>query len=153
MRVLLHAIITILLYPYGTLAQEKGILDIASLQFLKEMTAAVLDSSRILQGQRINAEFGPNNTGGTLIRPGGRDSYPSFWIRDYAMSLESGMVTANEQLHMLRLTATTQSDQTWITRNGSMVPYGAIADHIRIDDSQPIYFPGTYSFDEQGNKE
>jgi len=27
---------------------------------------------------------------------------------------------------------------------------GAIADHIRMDDSLPIYFPGTYSFEEQG---
>ncbi|MGV8096103.1 MAG: hypothetical protein AB2L24_29985 [Mangrovibacterium sp.] len=53
---------------------------------------------------------------------------------------------------MLLLTASTQCDQTWITPGGSMVPLGAIADHIRIDDSLPIYFPGTYDTQKQGNK-
>jgi hypothetical protein len=51
---------------------------------------------------------------------------------------------------MLELTAATQCDQTWITKGGSMVPFGAIADHVLWDDVQPIYFPGTYSYDEQG---
>ena len=54
---------------------------------------------------------------------------------------------------MLLLTASTQCNQTWVTKNGSMVPFGAIADHIRIDDSKPIYFPGTYDYNEQGTKE
>ena len=100
----------------------------------------------------IAGKWGPNNTGGVLIRPGGRDCYPSFWIRDYAMSLECGFINNDEQKHMLLLTASTQCDQSWITPGGSMVPYGAIADHIRIDDSMPIYFPGTYSYTDQGNK-
>jgi hypothetical protein len=134
-------------------SQERSLLSKDDLNYLKTLTRVVLDSSRILPGQSITAEFGPNNTDGTLIRPGGRDCYPSFWIRDYAMSLESGMISKQEQLHMLLLTAKTQCDQTWITRNGSMVPLGAIADHIRIDDSQPIYFPGTYDYGEQGNKQ
>ena len=51
---------------------------------------------------------------------------------------------------MLLLTAATQCDQTWITEGGSMIPYGAIADHIRIDDGLPIFFSGTYSYREQG---
>ncbi len=111
-----------------------------------------MESSRIVPGQKIADEFGPNNTGGTLIRPGGRSCYPAFWIRDYAMSLESGFVTSEEQKHMLLLAASTQCDQPWITNGGSMVPVGAIADHIRIDDSKPIFFPGTYDFNGQGNK-
>ena len=53
---------------------------------------------------------------------------------------------------MLNLTAATQCDQTFITKAGSMVPMGAIADHIRMDDSKPIYFPGTYSYNKQGGK-
>jgi len=120
--------------------------------FLEELAKDVLDSSRIFPGQMIAGKWGPNNTGGVLIRPGGRDCYPSFWIRDYAMSLGTGFVTADEQKHMLLLTASTQCDQPWITKGGSMIPYGAIADHIRIDDSMPIYFPGTYSYTDQGNK-
>lgn len=123
------------------------------LAFLEKMTKDVLDSSRIYPGQFISNDFGSNNTGGVLIRPGGRDAYPSFWIRDYAMSLETGFITKNEQKHMLLLTASTQCDQAWITKGGSMVPFGSIADHIRIDNSKPIFFPGTYSYEEQGTKQ
>lgn len=129
-----------------------GLLSESDLDFLKKMTGDVVEASRILPGQKISKDFGPNQTGGTLIRPGGRDCYPSFWIRDYAMSLESGFINAEEQKHMLELTASTQCDQTWITDAGSMVPLGAIADHIRIDDSKPVYFPGTYDYKGQGGK-
>jgi hypothetical protein len=111
-----------------------------------------MDSSRILPNQKISDGFGGNSTGGILIRPGGRNSYPSFWIRDYTMSLESDMITLDEQKHMLQLTAATQCDQTWISSTGSFIPAGAIADHIRIDDSKPIYYPGTYDYKTQGGK-
>ncbi|MDB4583368.1 hypothetical protein N9164_09465 [Draconibacterium sp.] len=122
------------------------------LSFLKELTKDVMESSRIYPGQTISDEFSSNNSGGILIRPGGRSCYPAFWIRDYAMSLESGFVTKEEQKHMLHLTASQQCDQTWITKAGSMVPLGAIADHIRIDDSKPIFYPGTYDYNAQGGK-
>lgn len=122
----------------------------SDLDFLKELTQAVIDSSRILPNQRISPDFGPNQTGGTLIRPGGRSSYPAFWIRDYAMSVGTGMMSWEEQKHMLMLTATTQNDVLRKTKFGSIIPRGAIADHIRIDDGQAIYFPGTYSVENQG---
>lgn len=129
------------------------LLEAVELQFLEDMTQDVLNESRILPHQFVSETFGSNLSGGTLIRPGGKNAYPSFWIRDYAMSLETGMVTVEEQLHMLTLTATTQSDRTWITKAGGLVPFGAIADHIRIDTSEPIYYPGTYSFEAQGTPE
>lgn len=132
--------------------QEARIIDKEDLSFLENITMAVMDSSRIYPQQSIPG-FGANKTGGVLIRPGGRTTYPAFWIRDYAMSLETGFVKKEEQKHMLLLTASTQCDQTWITKGGSMVPLGAIADHIRIDNSLPIYFPGTYDTKEQGVKE
>ena len=135
-----------------THAQSAIYLSPNDLTFLKDLTKEVMDSSRILPNQRISEAFGGNSTGGVLIRPGGRDCYPSFWIRDYAMSLESGMVTKDEQKHMLQLTASTQCDQTWISSTGSFIPAGAIADHIRIDDSKPIYYPGTYDYETQGGK-
>ena len=119
-------------------------------QFFEALTKDVLESSRIYPGQFISETFGRNDTGGTLIRPGGRDTYPSFWIRDYAMALECGIVSVEEQKHMLQLTAATQCGQTWITKGGSMIPLGSVADHIRIDNSLPIYFPGTYSYEDQG---
>ena len=147
-------LIAILLFysPYIIFSQNKLVdyVDREDIEFLKKMAEDVMESSRIYPNQKVSEKFGPNATGGVLIRPGGRDCYPSFWIRDYAMSLDCGLVSATEQLHMLKLTAATQADQTWITRAGGMVPLGAIADHIRIDDSLPVYFPGTYSYEEQG---
>jgi len=132
---------------------QKVIITDHDFAYLQELAKAVVDSSRIKAGQELIAPFGTNNTGGTLIRPGGRETYPSFWIRDYAMSLETGFVTEEEQRHMLTLAAATQCNQSWITKGGSLVPYGAIADHIRVDDSRPIYFPGTYDYDGQGTEE
>lgn len=136
---------------YGQNTFENRLLTAEDLEYLEGLTESVLESSRIYPGQQIVDRFGPNNTGGVLIRPGGRRAYPSFWIRDYALSLESGLAPASEQLHMLRLTAATQCDQTWITELGALIPLGAIADHVRIDDGLPIYFPGTYNYEKQGD--
>lgn len=138
---------------YAQKKEQKTFLSTENYLFLEKMTKDVLEASRIYPQQVISKDFGPNSTGGILIRPGGRNAYPSFWIRDYAMSLETGFVSTKEQLHMLLLTASTQCDQAWITKGGSLVPLGAIADHIRIDDSKPIYFPGTYSYENQGEPE
>ena len=69
----------------------------ADLDYLEGLTKAVMDSSRIYPGQKISNDFGANATGAILIRPGGRDSYPAFWIRDYAMSIETGFVKREEQ--------------------------------------------------------
>ncbi|MEO6948527.1 MAG: hypothetical protein ABI123_02770, partial [Ginsengibacter sp.] len=130
-----------------------GIIGTSDYAFLEKMTKDVLDSSLIYPGQPLPEPFGKNNTGVTLVRPGGRDTYPAFWIRDYAMSLETSFVNKEDQKDMLMLTASTQCDQTWITKGGSLVPFGAIADHIRVDNSLPIYFPGTYDYEGQGVKE
>jgi hypothetical protein len=148
--ILLVVVFAILLTSQAK-SQTGNFLASDDLEYLKELTKDVMESSRIYPGQAI-PEFGNNNTGGTLIRPGGRSCYPAFWIRDYAMSLESGFVSVEEQKHMLLLTASKQCDQTWITNAGSLVPLGAIADHIRIDDSKPIFYPGTYSYADQGQK-
>jgi hypothetical protein len=133
-------------------SRQGNILTRNDFDYLETLTRTIIDSSRIFPDQSVVKNFGPNNTGGVLIKPGGRRSYPSFWIRDYAMSVETGFITPEEQKHMLLITASTQSDQTTITKNGSIIPFGAIADHIRIDDGLPIYFPGTYDYIEQGNK-
>lgn len=131
---------------------NSALLSNCDMEYLEELTKDVMESSRIYPGKKITDDFGGNNTGATLIRPGGRSTYPAYWIRDYAMSVETGFVTKEEQKRLLLLTAATQCDQTWISRNGSMVPAGAIADHIRIDDNKPIYFPGTYDYAGQGGK-
>ncbi len=129
-----------------------NLLSDSDFKFLEGLTKDVVERSRIQPKQVISKEFGGNNSGGTLIKPGGSDAYPAFWIRDYAMSIESGFITLEEQKHMLRMTASGQCDQPWISDGGCMIPMGAIPDHMRIDDSKPIYFPGTYDYKGQGNK-
>ena len=133
-------------------SQDQPLLSKEDFSFLKEMTKDVVERSRVYPNQVVSKEFGANTSGGVLIKPGGSEAYPSFWMRDYAMSIESGFIPVKEQKHMLKLTASRQCDQTWISDGGSMIPIGAIPDHIRIDDSKPIYFPGTYDYKGQGNK-
>lgn len=111
------------------------------LRFLEALTSDVVAASRVPPQSSVG-RFGPNVTGATLIRPGGRDCYPAFWIRDYAMSLESGLITPEEQRHALLLTAANQQDTEWRLPSGSVVPPGAIADHITFG-GKPIFYPGT----------
>lgn len=124
-----------------------AILSEDDMKFLETITAAVVEKSRIKPGVDSGGAFGKNTTGGTLIRPGGH--YSAFWIRDYAMSLQSGAISVEEQKHALILTASKQQEGDWNTPSGSLVPHGAIADHIRVD-GPPIFFPGTYNYDTQG---
>jgi hypothetical protein len=109
--------------------------------FLEHLAADVVAESRVPQGAKVGA-IGPNVTGYTVIRPGGRNAYPAFWIRDYAMSLGAGLITADEQRHALLLTARHQQDVDWPLPSGSFVPAGAIPDHISFGD-KPIFYPGT----------
>ena len=154
MRKINFILVLNLLFSVNSIGQNitNRLLSDSDFKYLEELTKDVVERSRIHPNQVISKEFGGNNSGGTLIRPGGSDCYPAFWIRDYAMSLESGFITLEEQKHMLVLTASGQCDQTWISDGGCMIPMGAIPDHIRIDDSRPIYFPGTYDYKDQGNK-
>lgn len=75
-----------------------------SMEYLTDLAAAVVEASRVRPGECV-AGIGPNVTGGTLIRPGGRECYPAFWIRDFAMSLDAGLFTQEEVVHALVLAA------------------------------------------------
>ncbi len=112
-----------------------------SMAFLTGLAAAVVEDSRVRPGESV-AGHGPNWTGGTLIRPGWRNCYPAFWIRDFAMSLDSGLITPEEAIHALLLTAQLQAPQDRFLPSGSFVPRGAIADHITFG-GEPIFYPGT----------
>jgi hypothetical protein len=118
--------------------------------FLRELTAAVMKASKVHPGEIIRG-CSPNVSGGTLIRPGGRNCYPAFWVRDFAMSLECGLITQDEQLHALHFTAKKQARQDWHSPCGGFVPKGAIVDHISFD-GKPIFYPGTYDYGKQGEK-
>lgn len=122
-------------------AYAQQILPHDDIVFLEGLARDAVEASRVRPLEKVGA-IGPNVTGGTLIRPGGRDCYPAFWIRDYAMSLESGMVTPEEQRHMLLLTASHQQDEEWPLPSGSVVPRGSIPDHISFGN-KPIFYPGT----------
>jgi hypothetical protein len=110
------------------------------LAWLRGLTAAVIDASRVAPGDKVG-EYGPNTSGGMLIRPGGRNAYPAFWIRDYAMSLDCGIIPASEQRHMLLHTAAFQQDERVELKTGSVLPPGSVPDHISFD-GKPIFFPG-----------
>lgn len=116
-------------------------MDPEDFQFLETLTRDVVNASRVMPGEKIG-HYGPNTSGGVLIRPGGRDCYPAFWIRDYALSLDSGMITQEEEMHALDFTICHQSMQDWQTFGGGFVPRGSVPDHITLD-GQPIFFPGT----------
>lgn len=134
-------------------AGESGpLLKPEDLSFLKQMAADVVEASRVRPGDKVG-DFGPNLTGATLIRPGGRKCYPAFWIRDYAMSLASGCISLPEQRKMLLLTARNQPDIEIRLASGSRVPPGSIPDHITFE-GKPIYFPGTLEdYQGQGGKD
>jgi hypothetical protein len=125
--------------------------------FLKDLTLSVLEAARVRPGEWVlgknavgeETRSGPNTSGGTLIRPGGFDCYPAFWIRDFAMSLPSGLVPVEEQLHALRFTARHQCDEAFHCCGGSYVPKGSICDHISFT-GESVYFPGVYDPKLQG---
>lgn len=115
-----------------------------SLAFLKDITAATLDASRVAEDQSVVGSA-KNTTGGPLVRPGGRGAYPSFWVRDYAMSLQCGLMTEEETVHgFLMIARTQQGPKEWKLDTGAFVPPYAIADHVNFD-GKPVFYPGTYS--------
>lgn len=121
------------------------------MKFLKDITAATLEASRVPEGQAVQG-VAENTTGGPLVRPGGRGAYPAFWVRDYAMSLECGLMTEEEIVHgFLMIARTQQGPKEWKLDTGAFVPPYAIADHINFD-GKPVFYPGTYSSGpDQGN--
>jgi hypothetical protein len=130
-------------------AGAESLLSDDDMRFLEGIAEAVVEASRVRPDEKVGG-IGPNTSGGILIRPGGRTCYPAFWIRDYAMSLESGLVTLEEQKHMLLLTANHQQDEEWQLPSGSIVTPGSIPDHISFG-GKPIFYPGTIEdYDGQG---
>lgn len=114
----------------------------AGLEFLRTMTRDVVQAARVKPGERRGNS--PTNTMGfVLICPGG--NYPAYWIRDFAMSLESGFITSEEMLNHLRLTARVQNGPAMRKlANGLIIPPFAIPDHVNFDGSA-VFYPGTYS--------
>jgi hypothetical protein len=109
--------------------------------FLETLTKDVVAGSRVQPGEKVGL-YGPNTSRGILIRPGSRDCYPAFWIRDYVLSLDSGAISLEEEMHALKFTICHQAMDDWRTYGGGFVPRGSIPDHITLD-GQAIFYPGT----------
>ncbi len=117
-------------------------IDPASLTFLKELASATIESARIPAG-KSRGGTGPNATGITLISPGG--NYPALWVRDFAMSLDCGLIGPTEILPQLRLIARCQNgDNERRLPSGAIIPQFAIPDHINLAGGA-VFYPGTYS--------
>jgi hypothetical protein len=125
--------------PLITIAQSSGEfqIDQQSLTFLRELTMATIESARFLPGHRQNA------TGIALITPGG--NYPALWVRDFAMSLDCGLIKPAEILPQLRLIAKCQNGaQERQLSSGGIIPPFAIVDHVNLAGGA-VFYPGTYS--------
>jgi hypothetical protein len=124
----------------------------SAMDYLRDLAAAVIEASSVHPGQSV-AGAPPNTTGATLIRPGGRNDYPACWVRDFAMSLDCGLIPAGQIRHHLRLFARTQNGpQERRLNSGAVIPPFAIADHVNFDGA-PVFYPGTYSAGEDQGAE
>jgi len=124
---------------------------VSDVEFLRGLTRDVVEASRVKPGMKVGGS--PTNTCGfTLIMPGGTGGYPAFWIRDFAMSLESGFISTVEMRHHLQLVARCQNGSVARQlQHDLMVPPFAIPDHINFDGGA-VFYPGTYSAaDNQGD--
>jgi hypothetical protein len=110
--------------------------------FLGELAGATIERARVQPGQLRDGR-GPNATGFALITPGGH--YPAFWIRDFVMSVDCGLIEAGEMHAHLRLIALHQAgDHERRLASGAIIPAHAIPDHINLDGTA-VYYPGSYS--------
>lgn len=117
---------------------------------LRALAAATLATAELKPGARIAA--GVNTTGHTLHLPGGNEGYPAFWVRDAAMMLGGGFISAAELEGWIRGIAATQPGPDGIAlQHGLSVPGYSIPDHINLN-GRPVWFPGTYADgDDQGD--
>lgn len=110
------------------------------MEFLKDIARATVEAAHVAPGAN-KPGGGVNSTGITVITPGG--NYPAFWIRDYAMSLDCGLIGPEEILPQLKLIASRQSGPKEKKLNGGcVVPPFSIADRIAMD-GRPIYSNST----------
>lgn len=123
-------------------AQSGKWLDAASHTFLRELAAATLESAKIPPGASRGG-MGPNRTGLTIISPGG--NYPALWTRDFAMSLDCGLVPPAEiRAHLWLIAGCQNGPQERRLQSGAIIPPFAIVDHINLAGGA-VFYPGTYS--------
>jgi hypothetical protein len=123
-------------------ASDAPLLDAEDAEFLKALAAATLEKARVRPGETRDG-MPKNSQGFTLITPGGH--YPALWVRDFAMSLDCGLVRPQEILDHLQLIARCQNgEKERRLKSGGIIPPFAIPDHINFDGGA-VFYPATYS--------
>jgi hypothetical protein len=124
----------------------------ADLGFLRELTRDVIAAASVPPDSNGGGKWAlKNTTGFTLITPG-KDTYPAFWVRDFAMTLDSGLIEpAAIRDHLLLICRTQNGPTDRSLAHGLHLPPWSIPDHINYD-GQPVFYPGTYaSGEDQGD--
>lgn len=88
-----------------------------------------------------------------ILLPAGNEKYLAFWIRDTAMMAESHLISNNDLLRYVSISAAygQNGSQTRYLKNGLIVPPYALTDHINYN-GKAVYFPGDYKDgDDQGD--
>jgi hypothetical protein len=121
--------------------------NLATLQQLARETVA---TAEVKPG--VGIANGVNTTGYVLRLPGGGGAYPAFWVRDAAMMLGGGLISAGEIEGWIRVIAAVQPGPRGISlKRGLFVPGYSIPDHINVN-GRAVWYPGTYADgDDQGN--
>jgi hypothetical protein len=123
------------------------------LEFLRALTLDVLNQSRVAPGTNGPPNWGIKNTVGFSLVTPGRRGYPAFWIRDFSMACDSGLVPTKELENHFLLVAKCQNGGTARKlKSGGILPPYCIPDHINFDGTA-VYYPGTYSSGEDQGAE
>ena len=117
--------------------------------YLTELAQAVSAASSVEPGAK--AGKWTNQLGFAYFAPGGMDCYPAFWIRDFVMSVESGVISRETARRAFECIANFQAKQEVALPSGARIPSGSIPDHIRPDGAA-VFFPGTYDPEKSGGK-
>lgn len=122
-----------------------GGLPTVDIEFLRDLTADVIKDSSVAPGSNGGGRWPlTNNCGFALITPG-KDTYTAFWIRDFSMAADSGLISDPGLLRHLMLICRSQNGNTEVQlAHGLHLPPWAIPDHINYN-GRPSFFPGTYS--------
>jgi hypothetical protein len=128
-----------------SLGERRDMFPKESMGFLRDMARDVIAASTVQPGTGSGGYKGVSNTCGFPLITPGRGSYPAYWIRDFSMSIDSGLIPAQAILDHLRLTARCQNGPAdRKLTSGGTIPAHAIPDHINYDGSA-VFYPGTYS--------
>lgn len=130
---------------------SQPLLDKSDLDFLAAMAKDTVEASRVRM-RSIEYPHRVSRPGRiTLITPG-KDTYRAFWIRDFSMAADSGLIYDDELLYHLKLASKCQTGPAdRLLKHGLRMPAWSIPDHINYDRT-PVFYPGTYSAgDDQGN--